>query len=157
MTGAARGTHCAVCNDGRAATINAAINSGMSDRRVAADFGLTRSKVLNHRRSGHDGVEPPDVALPAFRSVEGRPRDKLQNLIDHSEAQLATAAGSHRIDLVRELRIAYNDLEKMSGGAGPDSVAWRDVEGLPELLARLTAALEAYPEARLAMLAAMDA
>lgn len=158
MTGAAKGTHCSICNDPRAAAINAAINGGVSDRRVQADFGLSsRSKVMNHRKAQHPGVEPPDAPpAPEFRPVEGTARDKLQNLIDHMEAQAATAEGGRRVDVMRELRIAYEKLYGMTSGGEAEAVSWRDVEGLPELIEAWAAALEPFPEARLTMLKVLE-
>ncbi|HVA86107.1 MAG TPA: hypothetical protein VNF73_07310 [Candidatus Saccharimonadales bacterium] len=142
--------------------INGAINLHRSDSQVAAAFGLSRQVIVNHRRTLHPGVNKEEATrgtphIPVgevFIPADGTPREKLQAVIDKLESQ--GRGGTLRVDVARELRIAYSDLDKMSGGLPPAIVRPQDVQGLPALLAAMQVALEPFPEARLALVKVLE-
>jgi len=151
------GATCTVCNHANATAINAALASGqMSQRRIADQFGLKHDAVRRHVINRHPGVivASDTPALPPLEEGAS-PREKLERLIAQLEAQMT--GGNARVDVSRELRLAYGDLEKMSGGASPIPTSYRDLEGWAEYEAAVFAALEPFPEAQAALAAALKA
>jgi hypothetical protein len=145
--------HCTVCNHQSLSVINAALNAKQSHRRVAASFGLGKDAINRHVMNQHPGVTIEGVE-PNPEVTGETPREKLTSLINIMEAQVRS--GNARVDTMRELRIAYGELDKLSGGEGPSMVTLREVDGLIDFLKEAFVALEPYPEARMALVPVLE-
>lgn len=127
-------------------------------RKMQEEYGIDKSALHVHFNEAHPGTplalaaadEPEDLTdWEGLTPVERlkRVRDSLQRRVD---------TGKARTDEVRELRITIGEIARMEGDDRPKEVTVADVAGLPELLAAMAEALEAHPEARAAMAAAVS-
>lgn len=164
MSGPAPGTGCAVCEHPDHTLIEADIASGLlSNRRIAAKYGMGKDSVGRHVFKRHSGDEfiksrPDGRGRGQNRrgtggSPDGSELDKLIVLRAQLEGDMATRP---RAETSRELRQVNQRIAELRGADKPKNVTVADVRGLAEQIARWFKALEPYPEAREAMLAVTD-
>lgn len=164
MSGPVPGAMCAVCNHPQVAEINARVAAGvLSGARIGAAFGLPKDAVSRHVYRRHAGVvvgkngrwKQANAAGTTNNTPDpnATEEDKLIVLRGQLEADMAARP---RSDTARELRQVNQRIAELRGEARPKQVSVADVEGLPEQVARWFEALEPFPEAREAMLAATD-
>jgi hypothetical protein len=136
------GVACTVCALPTAGAIAELLRSGRSARAVAAEFGLSYDAVTRHARN-HVAKRPPaDVPTAA-----GDPLDELV------KALRVRALAGNPAD-TREYRLALAAQSDAKHAAPPR----RDLAAEPEwieLRTRMLAALAPFPEARLAIVAAL--
>lgn len=155
---------CAVCNHAQIAEINARIAAGvLSGARIGAAFGLPKDAVSRHVYRRHAGVITTSGGRWKQANLSGTTNntpdpdatevDKLVTLRAQLESDMAARP---RSDTARELRQVNQRIAELRGEARPKQVSVSDVEGLPEQVARWFEALEPFPDAREAMLAATD-
>lgn len=149
--------NCTVCGSPFRAKVNSEINRGLSQRGIAHRYGLHKDAIRRHTNSRHPGVrvESDEALVPPDGEETGgeerraepqkTPRQKLEALIASMEQQ--KVGGMMRVEVARELRIAYSELAKMTDGDRPKAESYRDLEGWAELERALYRALEPYPEA----------
>lgn len=153
MSGPSVGTGCAVCEHPQASQINAALQSGkLSNRKIALQFQVGKDSVNRHVYKRHPGYAPPGAPgqVPEDGDTE---LTRLKLIRTQLEEDMAARA---RPETSRELRQVNQRISELEGTDRPKSVTVEDVRGLPEQVARWFQALEPYPEARQAMLAATD-
>jgi hypothetical protein len=148
---AALKANCTVCGSAFRVKVNSEISRGLSQRGIAHRYGLSKDAIRRHTNSRHPGVRvEEDEAMISDQDRESpdekTPRQKLEAVIRGLESQ--KVGGSYRVDVARELRIAYSELDKMvSGGRAATAESYRDLEGWSDLEAKIFAALKDHPEA----------
>lgn len=146
----APGQRCLVCNHPAVVLITRLINEGVSDRKVAGQFGLkSHAPVRNHRVARHPGVtvgEAPAIPDVGDLPEDAGPRERLAHLAKQLEAQ--AAEGDVRPELAREIRLTQEALAKIGSPEPPPVVQVKDVVGLRELFDEMHRALDRWPEAR---------
>jgi len=156
------GAGCATCEHAERDTINALINaratgSGPSNRAIARKYNLGKDSVSRHVWKRHPGVllEGAADALPGEEEERGDMslRERLVEQRGWLESEMRARP---RSDLSRELRQVNREIDEIDGANKVKEVSVEDVQGLPEQVARWFEALEPYPDARAAMLAATD-
>lgn len=156
------GTGCATCEHPERETINALINaratgSGPSSRAIARKFNLSKDSVSRHVWKRHPGVLLEGEADATEEESEEREamthRDRLVEQRGWLESEMRARP---RSDLSRELRQVNAQIAEIDGENKQKVLGIEDVAGLPEQVARWFEALEPYPEARDALLAATD-
>lgn len=158
MPGPPPGTGCTVCEHPQHARINAILSEGaVSRRRVARDFGLNKDAVGRHCWNRHRGYDPKPKAAPdtSGEDEEGPVSERAALLVIKKQLEEEMAARP-RSDLSRELRQVTGRLAEIDGMNAVKSLGVEDVAGLPEQVAAWFRALEPFPDARAAMLAATD-
>ena len=141
---------CSVCSRPDAGAINALLADGRSARSVALELGLSEDAVQRHaqRHTGRGGpATRPHPAAPATVATG----DPLDELVD----ALRTQALAGNPALVHQYRLALSAQADVRHAAPPV----RDLATEPEWIAVRTAilrALEPFPDARLAVAAAVD-
>lgn len=155
MSGPAPGAGCTICEHPDAAIINQAINAGReSNRKVATRFGLSKDAVNRHIFRKHRGLDPRVGSPKGARPDAGASEiDRLKLIREQLEQDMAERA---RPETSRELRQVNERISVLEGTDRPKSVTVADVRGFPEQIAKWFQALEAFPEAREAMMAATD-
>ena len=157
MSGPAPGTGCAVCEHADRALIEADIAGGvLSNRKIALKYGMSKDSVGRHVYKGHAGdklIQRPRNSRRATASADAPELDKLLVLRSQLEADMSQRP---RAETSRELRQVNQRIAELRGADRPKSLSVSDVRGLPEQIARWFEALEPFPEAREAMLAATD-
>lgn len=155
MSGPLPGANCTVCAHPRVSEVNADCNAGiLSSRKIAARWGLSKDAVNRHRYKLHEGVVSPaqrGATQPPAQTVSEI--DTLRAMKTQLEAEMAQRP---RSDTSRELRQVVSRIAEIEGSDRPREASLSDVAGLAEQVARWFRALERYPEAREAMLAATD-
>lgn len=156
MSGPAPGARCAVCRHPQRAAIEDADHRGVSRRQIAKDFDLGKDVVSRHfygrhpamPQTGQDGAPLEQVPVaPDEASEEERLRITRGALVEVFNED-------PRPETAREIRQLSERIGVLSGEHRAKTARVEDVEGLPELIAGWFAALEPFPEAREAMLAA---
>lgn len=156
MPGPVSGTGCAVCEHPEHVTINALLNEGtVSRRKIARDFGLGKDSVSRHCWKRHRGYDPK---VPAARPDDesGEPLDERGSLVVQRGQLEQEMVARPRSDISRELRQVNARIAEIDGAGRAKLLSVEDVLGLPEQIARWLKALEPFPDARDAMLAATD-
>jgi hypothetical protein len=154
---------CRACAHPQLAGLDAMIVAGKTNSQVARTFGISHDSVDRHVRGGHVLGMPAQrwASMPATPASPPKPdasgvevlREALDALRAMDPRSLSPAAQIDRIDAVRRTAEA---LAKAEPAPSPAGVRVEDVTGLREQVARWYVALEQYPEARAAMLAATD-
>ena len=136
------GQACSICSLPLAGAIDELLRSGRSARAVAAEFEVSYDALTRHHRN-HTRRAPP--AIP---EAAGDPLDELV------AALRVRALAGHPSD-TREYRLALLAQADAQHAAPPRT----ELAGEPEWIAlrtRLLEALEPFPEARLAVAAALE-
>lgn len=152
MPGPAPGARCAVCNSPDRAAIEQADADGVSRREIAKRYTLGKDVVSRHFYNGHVSRVPPpgeEAAPPDPDEVSELDRLKITRAVLVRELDREP-----RSDTAREIRQISERIATLSGEHRAKTARVQDVEGLPELIEAWFRALEPYPEARAAMLAA---
>jgi hypothetical protein len=139
--------NCSVCTRPDAAMLNDELRAGRSARSVALAFGLSDDAVGRHARHHLHRVAPP--VRVARREVAADPLDEL--VVALRERALAGSDAASR-----EYRLALQAQSAARHAAAPT----RDLAAEPEWIALRTSmldALEPFPKARLAIVAALEA
>ena len=134
---------CSVCSHRESAAIDALLLTGSTLRSVAVGYDLSEHAVGRHSR-GH--LTRPG-ATPALLPADNN--DPIEELVGHLRNR--ALAGSDAA--AREYRLILGQLEARNAAAPPRALA--DEPEWIALRARLLAALEPFPEARLAVAAAL--
>ena len=138
--------NCSICSRSDAGMINELLRSGRSARAVALELGISDDAVGRHARTHLGRVPAP--GLP--RSRASGPADPLGELT--SALRLRALAGNPSD--TREYRLALAAQLDAKHAAAPS----HDLAAEPEWIAlrtKMLAALEPFPEARLAIAAAI--
>ena len=156
------GRTCSVCASPRREEIDHALVSGQeSNRRIAAQFGTTESTIRRHR------PHIPPSLLKAADVAEVARSDQLlatmQSLMDEARQTIieARAAGDQRVRLqaVKTAADVGKTLLQVAGELQDGQtvqIAIIENPAVQGLIARITGALAPYPEARDAVLDAID-
>jgi len=157
-----RSGRCSVCRHPEAVEVDRAIVSGESYAEISRRFGLGRDSVRRHNESGHvieaiaaageaAEVAHGDSILERLRELETRASsilDQAQRGRNHSTA----------LQAIRELRAILELFARLTAELEPDGgtviladPAWIAIRG------RILLALDAHPEARAAVIAALSA
>lgn len=158
MPGPAPGAGCAVCESPLASDINRALHSGLlSNRKIAARYGVSKDSIGNHVNRRHRGYVAPGertgdrgVDVPPDGSTE---LDRLRLARRQLEDEMSKRP---RPEISREIRELNRRVAELEGTDRVREATLGDVEGLREQLRRWADALEPFPDAREAMLAATD-
>jgi hypothetical protein len=154
VSGPAPGTGCLVCEHQDSALINQALGSGLlSNRKVALKFGVPKDSVNRHVYKRHPGAPQAGGARGALPDEGSSQLDRLKLIRQQLEEDMAERP---RAETSRELRQVNQRIGEIEGTDRPRSVTVADVEGLSEQVAAWFRALEPFPEARDAMMAATD-
>ncbi len=153
MSGPTPGARCAVCNSSDRMAIEQADADGVSRREIARRYLLGKDVVSRHFYHGHVKAPPvkpgEEPELPAPDELSELDRLKVTRAI------LVTALDAEpRSDTAREIRQISERIANLSGEHRAKTARVQDVEGLPELIEAWFRALEPFPEARAAMVAA---
>lgn len=142
---------CTVCAHPSQTVIDQDLQRGMTAGQVARTYTLSVSAVQRHVAGGH--VSTPGAPSEGNQNGEvivippdASPRERLQVLITALEQRITT--GRARTDDFRELRIAYKDLDQLSGGAAPTVVTIDQIVGWREFLKDFWETMKTHPEAR---------
>jgi class 3 adenylate cyclase len=151
---------CTICSHTYRQEIDEAILSGMSNRRIAAQWSLSENAVRRHKKAHiHQKVAKATAAREVIQA--GTLLDQVRELLDkaHSLTEQAEEAGDLRTALVgvREIRGILELMAKVVGDlpAGP----MIGIQISPEWIGIRTAilkALEPHSEARQAVIEALD-
>lgn len=147
---------CTVCQHPRAKLVNERLRAGRTYMAVAKEFDLHKDAIRRHADARHPGVQMPGDEPPVSQRNPERvrelklgdkrsPRERLEEVIHGLERQ--AVGGHYRVEVARELRIAYRELDEMARGSDPRAESYRDLEGWAELEAKIYEALAPYPEA----------
>ena len=155
---------CRVCDHTERPDVDAAIVSGLSDPKVAKQFGISKDSVRRHRISH---LSPALQALAVEREKEGARTalDRMEALYEKASAVLeaANADGKPSLSLaaIRELRGIVELLAKLNGELDDrPTVQVLNVTASPEwdaLRGVVLTALRPYPEAGRAVALALEA
>lgn len=153
MPGPTPGTGCTVCEHPDVASINADIGAqALSNRKIAAKYGLDRGAIGRHEYKRHPGVPDTGRAPGGVTPPDGSSQlDRLKLIRSQLEDDMAARA---RAETSRELRQVNARIAEIEGTDRPKTLSVADVAGLPEQVAAWFRALEPYPEARAAMMEA---
>lgn len=153
MSGPTPGTGCAVCEHPQAGQINADIVAAvLSNRKIATKWGIGKDSVNRHVFKQHPGV-PAHGTRSTTPTDDASTLDRLKLIRTQLEQDMAARA---RPETSRELRQVNQQIAELEGSDRPKELGISDVAGLPEQIKRWFDALEPFPEAREAMLAATD-
>jgi hypothetical protein len=154
---------CSICTHPDLTTINRELSNGTSLRNIARQYGVSKDALSRHKK--HVSVTLRDITQAVQNSPEPRQsatlQDQLLTLITkaHTLTEAAEAAGDLRTALqgVREVRGCLDLLGKVVGDLPTGTMIGICVS--PEWTAIRTAilhALEPYPQARQAVVEALD-
>lgn len=148
------GSFCKVCRHPLRVEIDEAIRRGvLSNRRIAADYGLKHWNVSRHAAAGHVApppnggkLPPPSYDLPDPR--DGSPLATLKRTL-HALQQMDVTEMSNGVmlghsDAIRRTAEAIAKLEPAQSRV----VSINDVAGLPQFIGILFEELEPHPELR---------
>lgn len=133
---------CSICSRSDAPTINRLLGEGRSARSVAGEMGLSHRALQRHHAANHGG-----------RTVAGVPESAADPLDELVSALRVRALAGNPAD-TREYRLAL----AAQSAARHATAARRSLADEPEwatLRTRLLHALEPFPDARLAVAAAL--
>lgn len=141
---------CTVCAHPSRLQIDQDLARGLQPAAAARQWTLSQAAIRRHVGSRHVELPAPPAGANENGEVidippDGTPRERLQVLIRALEERVTS--GRARTDDFRELRIAYKDLDQMSGGAAPTEVSIDQVAGWREFLADFWKTMRKYPEA----------
>ncbi|WP_292417670.1 sporulation transcriptional regulator SpoIIID [Methanoregula sp.] len=168
---------CTICSSPRRTDIEAAIVNGRTVRSIAEEFGVSKSTVHRHKNEGHicrtmqkaagsplcpDDKRGDIVAITQAEDMVKWTKGLLGKAVRILDA--AEAEGDKRTALagIREARASIETLYNLT-----NSVAGMNVRDLTvnqgvspkeysETISRVIRALEPYPDARIAVLAALE-
>ncbi|HEU4700688.1 MAG TPA: hypothetical protein VFS40_16000 [Gemmatimonadales bacterium] len=152
---------CTVCAHPERDAIDAALVADRDgNRRIASQHGLSEIAVRRHR----ENHLPETLAKAAEAEEAARGDDLLTEMVDLHRRTLAVLAAAeqskeHRLALgaIREARGNLDLRAKLEGKLRDGATVNLQMAGdVRELLGRVLRALEPYPEARLAVAAALD-
>lgn len=135
--------------------IELALRNNVSLDRIGKDFGVGRSAVFRHKRNCsldtiQGKVHPSSVRVDV--------RAGLIRLLDTLERNHSTLdkdkKALHVLKTASIIRELYNDIEKLQGPEVKELDPWKHPEVLG-MLSRIYAVMQAYPEVRDALLAAV--
>jgi hypothetical protein len=141
------GRQCSVCSLSQLGVIDAALRERRSAASLAVEFGLSTDTVQRHARL-HLGFPSPPVVGPVRHGVVTDPLDELVKAL--RAKALAGDTGS-----AREYRLVLLAQERRSAAAAPQVDLAATSEWL-DLRTALLAALEPFPEARIAVSEALE-
>lgn len=134
---------CTICTRQDAATISGLLREGRSVLSVAREFGLSEDALQNHKRKGHSEQIPVIPRAPKGKSPKA---DPIVELVDALRTQ---ALSAHNPAIVHQYRLALAAQEQARNQA-PQARTLTDEPEFKAYLAKLVAALEPFPEARIA-------
>ena len=165
---------CSVCTHPRRKEIEAAIKGGRSLRSVEKEFGVPRSNISRHMSPDHFGAAvramksaicPASLKkeIKAIRDASGVV-DQIKDLIDKTNTILESAGGDPYLGLkaIEAARKNLETLAKLNGQltAGGNSNTQINTGITPgeynRTVSHVIMALEPFPEARGAVLAALE-
>lgn len=144
-----------MCLHPQVAAITAMVNDPASTvASVVRTFGVSRGAVDRHVRGIHAGVDS-SASRPLDLLREGTESERLERYRDRVEDDVR-AGRVRSVDAMRELRALSKAILDARGGPAPTAVKFNEVAGLPGLMADMLVELEAFPEARLALVAVLE-
>ena len=144
-----------ICSHVCRADIEMALKQGATLDRIHRDFGVSRSSVFRHKKrcdlSTLPGKLHPNASRVDVRAGLIRLLDTLER--NHSSLDKDKKA-LHVLKTASIIRELYNDIEKLQGPELKELDPWKHPEVL-SMLSRVYAVMQAYPEVRDALLAAV--
>ena len=147
---------CSICTHVMRGDIEIALRNNATLDRIAKDFGVGRASVYRHKKSCDlttlraAGLNPNatriDVRAGLIRLLDRVERNHHALDVDKSRVSVLKTA-----PVIREL---YLDIEKLQGPELKELDPWKHPEVL-SMLSRIYAVMQAYPEVRDALLAAV--
>jgi hypothetical protein len=142
------GRQCSVCSLSQLGVIDAALRKRRSAASLAVEYGLSTDTVQRHARLHLGSFPEPSVVGPVHQGVVTDPLDELVKAL--RAKALAGDTGS-----AREYRLVLLAQERRSAAAAPQVDLAATSEWL-DLRTALLAALEPFPEARIAVSEALE-
>jgi transposase-like protein len=155
---------CETCASPLVAQADALVVADASIASIARRLGLSKQSLARHVRNGHVAPRPPaEPARPADEPEAGEAPER--SLAEELKAQLrdlnaidaAKLSASARIDLFESRRRTVESLARVEPPRPATSVGWREVQGVPEMLAVLVGVVDRHPDVRDELAAAMGA
>jgi hypothetical protein len=138
---------CSICTRGDVAAVNGLLLDGRSALSVARDLGLSEDAVQRHKKGGHAKIVTIPVKVVAKPTED--PIDELVTVLRNKALNNSNDAA-----MVHQYRLALAAQKETKSAVGQVRELGTDPEWLA-LAAKILAALDPFPEARLAVSVAL--